>query len=219
MKDDIKRRCGSEKAADFRFHIMAVNTWMEIVSLGDIVPCEIGIVEMSLNCGIIRKYNQLIHPGIIPIGYKGDMKINADKYHGIYLNNHGLVNDYRDMVEKILDILKASEDEEFAGEGLNYPTTSDDPDIPECLNSARYHRLLPIYVIPDHKRDIEGSLKWLLKMSRRKDVSFMFYDLIFLFQQFLLASPFDIPYRISYGAAEAQILRDVFLYLKNVSCR
>ena len=82
----------------------------------------------------------------------------------------------------------------------------------------RFNRLLPIYILPDQRRDIQGSFKWLRKMSKI-ETSFMFYDLIYLFQQFLLASPFDVPNRITYGACEAHLTRDVYLYLANVSCR
>ena len=102
---------------------------------------------MSLKHGIIRKYNQLIHPGVIPtgnflvlkvrtnfptsilwsfssiicanfqyqevlkmgvgtlslannrfrfLGYRADIKINGEKYHGVFLNNPELVDDYKD---------------------------------------------------------------------------------------------------------------------------
>ena len=171
MKEDILKQVNGEDAADFRFHIMCVNVWMEMDSTKDIVPCEqlstlsscdwflifsilfiivlgeIGLVEMSLKHGIIRKYNQLIHPGVIPTGnflvlkvrtnfptnilwsfssiicanfqyqevlkmgvgtlslannrfrfsgYRADIKINGEKYHGVFLNNSELVDDYKD---------------------------------------------------------------------------------------------------------------------------
>ena len=114
--------------------------------------------------------------------------------------------------------MQVEEREKYACEGQRYPSTAEDPDVPDCLLHARFNRLLPIYVIPDQKRVISGSLKWLCKMSGI-DISFMFYDLIFLFQRFLDASPFDIPHKVSYGAAEAHLMRDVYLYLSNVSCR
>lgn len=71
--------------------------WFLIFSiLFIIVLGEIGLVEMSLKHGIIRKYNQLIHPGVIPTGYRADIKINGEKYHGVFLNNPELVDDYKD---------------------------------------------------------------------------------------------------------------------------
>ena len=120
VREDIIKQVNGEDAADFRFHIMCVNVWMEMDSTKDIVPCEqlstlsscdwflifsilfiivlgeIGLVEMSLKHGIIRKYNQLIHPGVIPTGYRADIKINGEKYHGVFLNNPELVDDYKD---------------------------------------------------------------------------------------------------------------------------
>ena len=174
------------------------------------------------------------------LGYRADIKLNGEKYHGVFLNNPELVDDYKDskcpsfccitflwcnsvisnisVLDSIKDILQVEEGESYACEGQNYPTTTEDPDIPDCLLSARYNRLLPIFVIPDQKRVISGSLKWLCKMSRM-DISFMFYDLIFLFQRFLDSSPFDIAQKVTYGAAEAHLMRDVYLYLANVSCR
>ena len=122
-------------------------------------------------------------------------------------------------MNSIKDILQVEEGEKYACEGQRYPSTAEDPNIPDCLLHARYNRLLPIYVIPDQKRVISGSLKWLSKMSGVESISFMFYDLIFLFQRLLDASPFDIPHKVSYGAAEAHLMRDVYLYLSNVSCR
>lgn len=40
MKEDILKQVNGEDAADFRFHIMCVNVWMEMDSTKDIVPCE-----------------------------------------------------------------------------------------------------------------------------------------------------------------------------------
>jgi len=80
--------------ADIRYHIMTANVWLE--TNGDIIPVEIAIVEMSLRYGIMRKFVQLIDPGEIPAGFKADMMINSEKYHGIWLDNPELVDAYGD---------------------------------------------------------------------------------------------------------------------------
>lgn len=40
VREDIIKQVNGEDAADFRFHIMCVNVWMEMDSTKDIVPCE-----------------------------------------------------------------------------------------------------------------------------------------------------------------------------------
>lgn len=96
MKDDISRNIDGESVADFRFHIMSVNSWVVMDQTGETIPCEIALVEISLRSGISRKYIQLIDPGEIPKGYQADVKINSEKYHGIQLNNPELTNSYKE---------------------------------------------------------------------------------------------------------------------------
>ena len=40
MKTDILKQVSGDSVADFRFHIMCVNVWMEMDSTKDIVPCK-----------------------------------------------------------------------------------------------------------------------------------------------------------------------------------
>ena len=83
-------------ASEFRFHIMTVNHWLEFETTGEVIPVEIAMVEMSLRNGIMKKFVQFIDPGEIPPGYKAEMKINAEKFHDVWLDNPELVDCYRD---------------------------------------------------------------------------------------------------------------------------
>ena len=77
---------------------------MEDDANGDIIPVEIALVEMTIKHGIRRKFIQAIDPGgklsrsiiwsiflcsfflpELPPGFKGDMKINSEKYHDYWL--------------------------------------------------------------------------------------------------------------------------------------
>lgn len=122
-----------------------------------------------------------------------------------------------EVVQSLKDILRASEDEKYAGEGLPFPT-EDNIQEPDALISARFHRLLPIFVLPDHRRAVAGSLKWLAEQAKM-DVSFPLYELDYLFQQLVLTAPYDAPTRMTQGAAEAHLSRDVYLYLPSISCK
>ena len=70
-----------------------------------VCPAEIGFVEMSLREGIINIFNQMVDPGSPPLGYKGEMKVLSDKYHGIWLDNEELSNNYVGIVEKMRMLL------------------------------------------------------------------------------------------------------------------
>ena len=62
------------------------------------------------------------------------------------------------------------------------------------------------------------ALQWLSKQAEY-DVEFMLYDLVFLFQQLVITAPFDAPSKMTLGAAESHLTRDVFLYLASMSCK
>ena len=39
------------------------------------IPSEIGVVRMSIQDGVVSRYNQMIGPGTLPVGYKSDAKV------------------------------------------------------------------------------------------------------------------------------------------------
>ena len=55
--------------------------WIEDDASEDIIPAEIALIEMTLREGIVRKFVQMIDPGDLPEGFKGEMMINKEKYH------------------------------------------------------------------------------------------------------------------------------------------
>ena len=52
MQEDVIRTVKSEDVADFRFHIMAANSWIKLDNDDyDLIPAEIALLEMSLRKG------------------------------------------------------------------------------------------------------------------------------------------------------------------------
>ena len=100
--------------------------------------------------------------------------------------------------------MRAKDDEKYAGEGLNFAFIGNEP--PNAVIHSRFRRLLPIYVVPDDKRIVSKSLEWLTKQAE-DDVEFIFYDLVYLFQQLIQTAPMDIPAKMSMGAAESHLMR------------
>lgn len=98
MKQDISRNIMGESVADYRFHIMSVNSWVVFDQTGETIPCELALVEISLRNGISRKYIQLIEPTDIPAGYQADVKLNTEKYHHIELDNPELTSCYKEGI-------------------------------------------------------------------------------------------------------------------------
>ena len=217
MNDDIVRTIKAPNVMEHRFHIMAVNIWMEDESTGDIIPAEIALVEMSLKNGVTRKYIQLIDPGEVPAGFKSDLKLNSDKYHDIWIDNPELTDSYGDILDAVVDILKVRKNERFGGQNMTF-NTSHNISQPEGIQCANTHKLLPVYVMPSEKKTISGAMNWLTRQAN-KDVTLIFYDLEFMFQQLVAASPSDSQTKLSLGAAEAYLTRDIFLYMSSVSCK
>ena len=46
-----------------------------IAETGEVIPSEIGVVRMSIQDGVVSRYNQMIGPGTLPVGYKSDAKV------------------------------------------------------------------------------------------------------------------------------------------------
>ena len=77
--------------------------------------------------------------------------------------------------------------------------------------------LIEMYFYSSQKKVISSALDWLAKQAN-KDVSFMFYHIDFLFQQLVGNHPSDTENKLSLGAAEAYLTRDVYLYMASTSC-
>jgi len=217
MQEDVILNVKSEDVTDFRFHIMAAHSWVKLDCDYDRIPVEIALLEMSLKKGVMRKWLQKIDPGEIPTGYKAEMKLESEKNHKIWLDDVELTNAYGDVVNKIIEVLSAKENERYAGKGLDFHA---DVEPPLRLISAWKRRLLPIYCLKTDKQEIETMLTWLVKNSKPKiEVDFVLYDLEYLFQQLIVLAPNSTSTKLTIGAAEAYITRDVFLYLPAMSCK
>ena len=105
MKADIDARIDRAKdegkLTQMRIDVVAMNSWLEL-GTGEVLPAEIGMITMTPFAGIHARFNQMIDPEVLPIGYKADAKINSEKYHQIWLDNEYLSNDY---LQSILECL------------------------------------------------------------------------------------------------------------------
>ena len=108
------------------------------------------------------------------------------------------------VLDALKDILRTRDGERYAGEGVSPQFKGSDP--PGCLSNARYFRLLPIYVLPDEAKIITRAMSW-LNSQAEYEIEFVYYDLVYLFQQLVLTSPLDGPSKMSMGAAEAHLTR------------
>jgi len=215
MREDISRFVKSDDVGDFRFHIMAAHSWLKIdSSTYDLIPVEIALLEMSLKKGVMRKWLQFIDPGEVPAAYKAEMKLNSEKYHEIWLDNVELTDAYGDIVNKIIEVLSAKDNERYVGKGIEFHA---DVDPPFCLISSWKRRLLPIFCLKADIPDVRKMLAWLIKQSKI-EVDFVIYELEYLFQQMMVTNPIN-PSKMTIGAAEAHLLRDIFLYLDAMSCK
>merc|ERR1712126_399305 len=242
MLKDIEKRVINAKESNTlphsRFHIMSITTWTKTAPIteydgpnepgieGEIIPAEIGLVEMNLRDGLISRCYQMVHPGPLPLGYKGDMMARSEKTHQIWLDNPCLSEDYDTIIGSIHTLLKLKTSKEhYAGfdcnaldefENLNV----DGSHIPHSLTSAKNFGLLPIYVMPEQKKTCRKALEW-LKKKANVDYSFCIYNLpqllLHLVKHAPLAAEVDNS-NFTSSMFEANLRRDVFLYVPGVGC-
>ena len=134
--------------------------WIEDDASEDIIPAEIALIEMTLREGIVRKFVQMIDPGDLPEGFKGEMMINKEKYHDIWLDNNELSDSYDEILTSIVEILKVRGGERFGGDRVSFNTEHGITE-PSAVRCARNQKLLPVYVMPKKKKFISRSIEWL----------------------------------------------------------
>ena len=115
---------------------------------------------MTLREGIVRKFVQMIDPGDLPEGFKGEMMINKEKYHDIWLDNNELSDSYDEILTSIVEILKVRGGERFGGDRVSFNTEHGITE-PSAVKCARNRKLLPVYVMPKKKKFISRSIEWL----------------------------------------------------------
>ena len=115
----------------------------------------------------------------------------------------------------MLQTLRVQYGERYGGEGFKFNCAHDIPE-PEAIKFAADHKILPIFVKSGQKKYVSGAIDWLNKQTRR-NVKFMFYPLDYLFQQLVTTMTQDI--KMTLGAAEAHLSRDIYLYMSSISCK
>jgi hypothetical protein len=251
MREDIKFTIETAKQANqleiYRFHIMCITAWTHIAPRtdkdgpnepgveGEVIPAEIGFVELSLRDGLTNRYYQMVDPRPIPLGYRGDMMARSEKTHQIWIDNPCLSKDYTAILETVHKSVTArtrganitSDDfaeEYYAGQRSNAleefsKHIKDDYLIPKGLLSSKKFKALPIYVMPSQKQVIHNSMEWLREKSEL-EYSFCYYDLPDLLVNLVIRapnSPLDIA-KFTPSIARASLEKDVFLYVKGVNC-
>lgn len=96
---------------------------------GEVIPSEIGLVRMSVQDGVIERYNQMVSPGAMPVGYKSDALTNSQKYHKIWLDNPELSDNYKTVVDAIVKDVRVVAADDGAGRGANVARAGLDIDI------------------------------------------------------------------------------------------
>jgi len=246
MKSDVEARIeranNQNKIPQMAFHIASVNTWLEL-DTGEVIPSEIGLVRMSIQDGVLSRYNQMISPGTMPVGYKSDAKTNSDKYHKIWLDNPGLSDNYRVIVDAVAEELRVPPPPSHdvgasavgGGVGVNDRYAGQDTDIERrcqrhnidmtnAAKAAKQFQLMPIYAMSHEMERVRKAFKWLCdKVDGENDkdqvrIEFTFYDLPFFFWRLVEVAPLEYPKKMTLTVAEAHLSADVFLYVRGVSC-
>ena len=149
--------------------ILISSIWIEDDASDDIIPAEIALIEMTLRDGIVRKFVQMVDPGDLPEGFKGEMMINKEKYHDIWVDNDELSDSYDEILDSIVDILKARGEERFGGDRAGFNTEHGIME-PSAVRCARNQKLLPVYVMPRQKKFIYGAMEWLKEQVGNSDL-------------------------------------------------
>ena len=166
MREDIKHRLAEHNdqglLGKLRFHVMELNFWVD--DDDHLTPCEISIVEFSLEGGVANIMHALLHPGPIPSGFRSEYKENADKTHGITLENTSLTGNYRAVWANIKSMLSCVN-------GDDAPAELSRHDVEKCedliekieeIESKRSRlRLMPVYVMPSLRDKALKAMKWL----------------------------------------------------------
>lgn len=225
---------------------MYLNTWTKTAPItqndgpnepgidGEVIPAEIGLIEMNLRDGLTNRFYQMVNPGPLQLGYRGDMMVRSEKTHQIWLDNPALSDDYLTIIEKIRATLKVDEShntlnkgmikEKYAGQDCNALSefkklNVDELNVPKGLISSKKYNLLPVYVMPFQQEDCRNALEWLRKKAN-VEYSFCLYTLPTLLVHLVQQAPLEPENSLCFttSIAEANLERDVFLYVKGVSC-
>ena len=72
-----------------------------IAETGEVIPSEIGVVRMSIQDGVVSRYNQMIGPGTLPVGYKSDAKVVSMQWVYLPLKKNTLEIDRKIEIRRL----------------------------------------------------------------------------------------------------------------------
>lgn len=241
-KKDIQSRVRSACVKSSRFILLHTVAWTE---KNGTIPCEMGLVELSLEEGVLRYYNQLIDPNPIPMGLKGAMKEYSDKYHHVWLDNPDLSDDFEAILQRFSEILSVRSGEKYANKGVRLEAPSEIQSLvleEERLKTGKNNKHLPFFVAHDNLTQSREALVWLQKQagvcfclknnsrvsqyiqfhffSFQTNFHFECFDLSVLFFHLMNLEVDSASLRIpSLAISKALLDRDVLLYTSGMSCR
>lgn len=218
-KKDIQSRVRSACVKSSRFILLHTVAWTE---KNGTIPCEMGLVELSLEEGVLRYYNQLIDPNPIPMGLKGAMKEYSDKYHHVWLDNPDLSDDFEAILQRFSEILSVRSGEKYANKGVRLEAPSEIQSLvleEERLKTGKNNKHLPFFVAHDNLTQSREALVWLQKQAGT-NFHFECFDLSVLFFHLMNLEVDSASLRIpSLAISKALLDRDVLLYTSGMSCR
>ncbi len=114
-EDDEKRLCEMRREiADVprtnTFHLIHANSLCK-TSDGDVLPCEVAVVEFSVVDGVSRVFHAFVAPKQIPLGYAYEIRLKAERSHGLEPDSETsplkceAAKDYKLIAETLFDIL------------------------------------------------------------------------------------------------------------------
>ncbi|XP_073526957.1 protein maelstrom homolog [Phyllobates terribilis] len=79
---------------------------MPVVCEQRFVPCEIGCVRYSLQCGVIDSFHKFIDPGVLPLGFRYHCQAGSAATHQIPVSGFELASrDYHNLFRSLCDFV------------------------------------------------------------------------------------------------------------------
>eukprot|EP00800_Vazella_pourtalesii_P004549 TRINITY_DN1523_c0_g1_i2.p1 TRINITY_DN1523_c0_g1~~TRINITY_DN1523_c0_g1_i2.p1 ORF type:complete len:765 (+),score=147.47 TRINITY_DN1523_c0_g1_i2:161-2296(+) len=123
------------------------------VEKGNYFPCEIAVIEYSIDSGIVRSWHKFIDPGKIPTGYRWEAQNRSEQTHKVPIEKFELAeNNY----QLILDELQ------------------------QFINPRRESEFPPIFTRKDEAEMVESCCRWLAERTEAHHDLFKVYVLEYL---------------------------------------
>ncbi|BET01684.1 Protein maelstrom [Nesidiocoris tenuis] len=208
MINTIHNDCSIELEALKRkpFYLCHVNYQYKVPNTDDVTfyaPCEIALIEFTLNDGITNELNMIVDAGPLPMGFRGECNEWAKDTHGIYHSSRDNKTKLNDMVFVYSSIVK------FLKKETNSSGRSMLPPIYTMRDSLNHHYSLSA---------VESCMTFLCNASRSPRNLFRIFKLPNLFHK--LMEIFDPTGAVGFTLAvlEGQIQQDKFGYAEGIAC-